>query len=143
MTQTTTADPKQEEAPAAETPQAEAPQAEAPPTEAPAVEVSDAELAEAAPVGTAQAAGQINVLLDTKVRITAALGSVTMPVRQLLELGPGAVIALDRVAGDPVDLYLNDILFATGTLVCVGEHLGVRIKEIVRPTPVEAVQAPA
>ncbi len=138
MTQTTAADPKQEETPAAETPQAETP-----PTEAPAVEVSDAELAEAAPGGATQAAGQINVLLDTKVRITATLGSATMPVRELLELGPGAVIALDRVAGEPVDLYLNDILFATGALVCVGEHLGVRIKEVLRPAPAEAAQAPA
>jgi flagellar motor switch protein FliN/FliY len=56
----------------------------------------------------------------------------------VLELGPGAVVTLDRVAGEPVDLILNGECFATGNLVVVGDRLGVRIREILS-LPAETV----
>lgn len=135
MTQAPPAEPKPETA------QADTPQADTPQADQAEVEVADAELNEAVPSGAPAPGGQIDVLLDTKVQISATLGTVRMPVRQLLESGPGAVIQLDRTAGEPVDLYLNDIRFATGHLVCVGEQLGVRIKEILRAAGDEAIQA--
>ena len=50
--------------------------------------------------------------------------------RELLEMGPGSVLKLDRQVGEPIDLFLRGVRFATGHLVVVGDHLGVRIKEI-------------
>jgi flagellar motor switch protein FliN/FliY len=97
------------------------------------VEVAEAELGEAPIGGAAAPAGQIEILLDTAVEVTAILGSVSLAVRDLLQRGPGAVIQLDRAAGEPVDLLLNGIRFATGHLVVVGDRLGIRVKEILKP----------
>lgn len=97
------------------------------------VAVQEAELEEAAPAPATGPGGQIDILLDTSVEVTASLGTVRMPVRELLEHGPGSVVQLDRAAGEPVDLLLNGIRFATGHLVVVGDRLGVRVKEILRP----------
>ncbi len=115
------------EAPAAEAP-AEA--AAAPAADAPGVEVQDAQLPEAAPEAAGGGGGQIDILLSTAVPVSATLGEVMVEVRQVLQLGQGSVIKLDRRLGEPIDLYLRGIKFATGHLVVVGDHLGVRIKEI-------------
>jgi len=99
------------------------------------VEVRDAQLGEVTDTGARAGAGaaQIDILLDTTVEIAATLGSTRMPVRQVLELGSGAVITLDRAVGEPVDLDLNGIRFATGRLVVVGDRLGIRIDQILAP----------
>ncbi len=106
------------------------------------VEVRDAELAdvESGPLtdddrGGTSGLGQIDILLDTSVEIAARLGETHLAVRELLELRPGSVLKLDRAAGDPVDLYLNGIRFATGHLVVVEDRLGIRIKEILKSDP--------
>ncbi len=65
--------------------------------------------------------------------VTACLGEVDIPVRDLLQLGAGSVLKLDRLVGQPIDLYLRGIKFATASLVVVGEQLGVKIKEILSP----------
>jgi flagellar motor switch protein FliN/FliY len=104
-----------------------------PPAQSPEVEVGEAELAEVPDSGATAPAGQIEILLDTTVEVTAVLGTVRLAVRDLLQRGPGAVIQLQREAGEPVDLLLNGIRFATGHLVVVGDRLGVRIKEILKP----------
>ena len=62
--------------------------------------------------------------------VSVCLGHAEVEVRQLLQSGPGSVLQLDKKAGEPVDLYLRGIRFATGNLVVVGEQLGVRIREI-------------
>ncbi len=102
-------------------------------TEETDVEVQEAQLEEVAEAAVAAPGGQIEILLDTTVEVAASLGSVRLPVRELLERGPGSVIRLDRAAGEPVDLLLNGIHFATGHLVVVGDRLGVRVKEVLRP----------
>jgi flagellar motor switch protein FliN len=94
------------------------------------VEVQSAELPEATDTGARVPGGQLDIILDTAVEVSVNLGEARMPARQLLELGPGAVITLDREAGQPIDLVLNGVRFATGNLVVVGDRLGVRIKEI-------------
>lgn len=93
-------------------------------------EVHEAELPEAqdAPQGTG--GGQIDILLDSPMAVTAQLGSARPPVRELLDMGPGSVLKLDRQVGEPIDLFLRGVRFATGHLVVVGDNLGVRIKEI-------------
>ncbi len=99
----------------------------------PDVEVRDAELNEVRDSGSRGGDGKINILLDTMVEVTATLGSVRMAVAQLLEMGTGSVIQLDRAAGEPVDLLLNGIPFATGSLVVVDNHLAVRLKDVRTP----------
>jgi flagellar motor switch protein FliN len=101
-----------------------------------ATEVQSAELPEAADSGARVPGGQLDIILDTAVEVSANLGDARMPARELLELGPGAVITLDREAGQPIDLILNGVRFATGNLVVVGDRLGVRIKEILAPASV-------
>lgn len=95
-----------------------------------AVEVHEAELPEAAEGASKTGAGQIDLLLETTVPITVHLGQGEMTVGELLKMGPGSVVLLDKQAGQPVDLFLRGARFATGHLVVVGEQLGVRIKEI-------------
>lgn len=112
----------------ATTPQAVADRADA------AVEVQQAELPEAEESPAAAPGGQIDLLLDATMSVSACLGEVEMEVGELLQLGPGAVVKLDRIAGEPVDLLLRGVRFATGTLVVVGERLGVRIQEILPPS---------
>ena len=97
------------------------------------VEVRDAQLGEVTDTGARAGTAQIDILLDTTVEIAATLGSTRMPVRQVLELGSGAVIPLDRAVGEPVDLDLNGIRFATGSLVVAGDQLGIRIDQILAP----------
>ena len=97
------------------------------------VDVREPELAQAMPSAGKGPGGQIDILLETNMSVSACLGEAQLPVRELLAMGPGAVLKLDRRVGEPVDLYLRGIMFARGTLVVVGEQLAVRIKEILPP----------
>ncbi len=98
-----------------------------------AVEVQDVKLPEAQDLRPKPAAGQMDLLLDVTVKVQACLGEVETQVRDLLQINTGSVITLDRQVGEPVDLYLRGTRFATGHLVVVGDHIGVRIKEILQP----------
>lgn len=93
-------------------------------------EVQSAELPPAAEGLAKAAGGQIDILLDTTMPIEVRLGEVQLEVRDLLKLTPGTVVALDKMAGEPLDLYLKGIRFAAGQLVVAGDQLGVRITEI-------------
>ncbi len=103
-------------------------------TEAPdAVEVQDAVLNEVPQRRNHQGTGKIDLLLETSVDVSAVLGSVRMPIGELLRMGTGSVLTLDREAGQPVDLLLNGIPFAKGHLVVVGDRLGIRLTEVETP----------
>ncbi len=93
-------------------------------------DVFDAELPEAIETISKARGGQIDVLLDTSMPVEVSLGSVELEVRELLQISPGSIITLDKQAGEPLDLYLKGIRFATAELVIADEKLGVRIKEI-------------
>lgn len=97
--------------------------------EAAANNVQTAEFQEAADAGPA---GQENlsVLLDIQMPITAVLGSTEVPFRRLLQLGPGSVLELDQAVGQPAELYVQGIRLATGDIVVVNEHYGLRIREV-------------
>ncbi len=73
----------------------------------------------------------IDLLMDIALDVVIELGRTTMPLKEVLELGPGAVIELDKLAGDPVDILVNDKLVARGEVVVIEENFGVRITEIV------------
>ncbi|MBI4276843.1 MAG: flagellar motor switch protein FliN [Armatimonadetes bacterium] len=75
----------------------------------------------------------INLLMDVMLEVTVELGRARMRIRDVLALGLGSVIELDRLAGESVDLYLNDRLFARGEVVVIEESFGVRITEILSP----------
>lgn len=84
-----------------------------------------------APEGEAAATnGQLDILLDMDVPVTVALGATQVPVRRLLQLGPGAVLKLEKPIEAPVDLYLKDSKFAEAEVVVVDNRFAVRIKTI-------------
>jgi flagellar motor switch protein FliN/FliY len=74
------------------------------------------------------------LIRGVEMQVTAQLGRTTMTVRELLQLGPGSVIELDRAAGSPVDLLVNGTLIARGEVVVVDEEYGIRVSQIVDPT---------
>ncbi|MED3624026.1 flagellar motor switch phosphatase FliY [Neobacillus thermocopriae] len=77
--------------------------------------------------------GNIDLLYDIPLTITVELGRTEMPIRKILELGPGSVIELDKLAGEPVDVLANQKLVAKGEVVVIEENFGVRITDIINP----------
>lgn len=77
-------------------------------------------------------ANDVTAIHDVPVNISAVLGKATMPVNQLLKLGRGAVVELDRKVGEAIDIYVNNRLVARGEVVIVDEKLGVTMTEIVK-----------
>lgn len=75
----------------------------------------------------------IDLLLDVRLQLTAELGRKELTVKDALSLGPGSVVELDRVAGEPVDLFVNGKLIARGEVVVIDENFGVRVTEVVSP----------
>ncbi len=73
----------------------------------------------------------IDLLLDVSMRVTVELGRTRMQLAQILELQHGSVVELDRLAGDPVDIFVNDCMVARGEVVIVDDKFGVRITEMV------------
>jgi len=80
---------------------------------------------------TEKAKNNIDIILDVNVEITAELGRKTMLIRDILEIGPGAILELNKLAGEPVDLLVNNKLLARGEVVVINENFGVRIIDIV------------
>lgn len=80
----------------------------------------------------------IDLLMDVPLRISVELGRTRMSVRQVLELQSGSVVELDRMAGEPVDVIVNDQLMARGEVVVVDDKFGIRITEIVTPNQRES-----
>src|SRR5689334_10052200 len=79
-----------------------------------------------------QTARDLEAVYDVPVQISAVLGRATMQVSQLLKLGRGAVVELDRKVGEAIDIYVNNRLVARGEVVVVDERLGVTMTEIVK-----------
>jgi flagellar motor switch protein FliN/FliY len=85
-----------------------------------------------APDTKPQTARDLEAVYDIPVQISAVLGRATMQVSQLLKLGRGAVVELDRRVGEAIDIYVNNRLVARGEVVVVDERLGVTMTEIVK-----------
>jgi flagellar motor switch protein FliN/FliY len=84
-------------------------------------------------VGSARGAQDLEAVYDIPVTVSAVLGKATMQVSQLLKLGRGAVVELDRKLGEAVDIYVNNRLVARGEVVMVDDsRLGVTMTEIVK-----------
>lgn len=85
----------------------------------------------AAGMQTSIPSNNIDLLLDVSMRVTVELGRTRMQLAQILELQHGSVVELDRLAGDPVDIFVNDCMVARGEVVIVDDKFGVRITEMV------------
>lgn len=74
---------------------------------------------------------KLDLLLDVPLDLCVELGRSRMTIQELLGLTPGAVIELDKIAGEPLDLIVNDRLIAKGEAVVVNDKFGIRITDIV------------
>jgi flagellar motor switch protein FliN/FliY len=73
----------------------------------------------------------LDLLMSVPLKITAELGTCKMLVEDILKLGTGSIVELDRLAGGPVDLLVNDRLVARGEVVAIDEKFGVRVTELI------------
>ena len=80
------------------------------------------------------APAKIDLILDVTLPIAVELGRARMQIQDILKLAPGSVIALDKSAGDPVELFINDCAIAKGEVVIIDENFGVRLTSIVTAT---------
>jgi flagellar motor switch protein FliN/FliY len=76
--------------------------------------------------------GDLEAVFDIPVNVSAVLGKSHLQVSQLLKLGRGAIVELDRKVGEAIDIYVNDRLVARGEVVLVDDRLGVTMTEIVK-----------
>jgi flagellar motor switch protein FliN len=76
----------------------------------------------------------MDFLLDIPLMISVELGRTKMLINDLLQLGQGSVIELDKLAGEPMEIYVNNRLIARGEVVVVNEKFGVRLTDIISPS---------
>jgi len=76
---------------------------------------------------------RLDMLLDVPLDVNVELGRTRMTIQDLLQLGPGSVIELDKVAGEALDILVNGRLVARGEAVVVNDKFGIRITDIVSP----------
>lgn len=123
-------------APAAPPPQsyAPAPVAYAPPPPPPPVNAQPAQFAPFGAGGmTMTPPSGLDLVLDVPLKVTVELGRTRMQIRDVLDLGKGSVVELDKLAGEPVDLLVNGKLIARGEVVVIDENFGIRVTDIVSP----------
>ncbi|MDX1961450.1 MAG: flagellar motor switch protein FliN [Leptospiraceae bacterium] len=87
-----------------------------------------------ATAGQPSGATNLNLLMDVQMSVTVELGRTKMYIKDILGLGEGSIIELDKLAGEPVDLLVNGKLIAKGEVVVIDENFGVRVTDIVSPT---------
>ncbi|MCW5700494.1 MAG: flagellar motor switch protein FliN [Rhodospirillales bacterium] len=98
----------------------------------PAVGDSDDGLAQSQDAAARRSVRDLEAVYDIPVQVSAVLGKASMEVNQLLKLGRGAVVELDRKVGEAIDIYVNNRLVARGEVVVVEDRLGVTMTEIVK-----------
>ncbi len=105
-----------------------------PPPSQPAVEARPVQFA---PLQVSQASAvppkNIELILDVPLKVTVELGKTRMLIRDILNLGPGSIIELDKLAGEPVEILVNGKPIARGEVVVIDENFGVRITDIISP----------
>jgi len=94
-------------------------------------QVQEVQLPEAPADNGSASGGQLDILLDMGIPISVVLGQTQIPIRRLLQLGPGSVLQLEKSIEAPADLYLKDSKFAEADIVVVEDRFAVRIKQIV------------
>ncbi len=77
--------------------------------------------------------GNIGLLMDVSMQLTVELGRTKMLIKDILGMGEGTIVELDKLAGEPVDLLVNGKLIAKGEVVVIDENFGVRVTDIISP----------
>ena len=80
--------------------------------------------------GNSKALDGLGFVMDVPIEVTVEIGRRSMKIADILRLGPGSVLELDKVSGEPLDIYVNGRLIARGEAVVVGDHYGVRLTEV-------------
>jgi len=75
---------------------------------------------------------EMEAVLDVKLEVTAVLGTAFMPISQILKLGRGAVVELDRSVGEDIELHANNQLIARGEVIVVEDRLGVTVNDVIK-----------
>ncbi|MFD2171348.1 flagellar motor switch phosphatase FliY [Tumebacillus lipolyticus] len=114
---------------------AEAAATMAAPRQQPSVNVQPVQFASFdATAGTGSQPSNLDLLLDVPLTITVELGRTKKLIKDILELVPGSIVQLDKLAGDPVDIMVNNKLVAKGEVVVIDENFGVRVTDIISPS---------
>lgn len=110
-------------------------------TEAPHTTVQSFEFPDLVTAGGATiAANRVSMLSDVNLNIRIELGRTRMLVEDVLQLGEGSVVELDKLAGDPVDVYVNDRLVARGEVLVLNDNFCVRISDVLSRDPHRVIQ---
>ena len=83
-------------------------------------------------LGVEIASTEMQAVLDVNVEITAVLGTAKMPISQILKLGRGAVVELERSVGEDIEIHANNKIVARGEVIVVDDRLGVNMTEVVK-----------
>ena len=89
-----------------------------------------AELAKAEQSGAAQDSGALELLSDIPVELSVEIGRTRLTISQILKLSQGSVVELDVLAGEPLNIYVNQVLIAQGEVVTVNDRFGIRLTDI-------------
>ncbi|QLA68079.1 flagellar motor switch protein FliN [Enterobacter pasteurii] len=76
----------------------------------------------------------LNLILDIPVKMTVELGRTKMTIKELLRLSQGSIVALEGLAGEPLDILINGYLIAQGEVVVISDKFGIRITDIITPS---------
>lgn len=93
-------------------------------------QAQNVEFTEAADSNSSSGEGNLDLLLDITMSVTVNLGDAQVPIKRLLQLGPGSVLQLNKLIDEPVELYVQGNKFATGDIVVVDGQFAIRIKEV-------------
>jgi flagellar motor switch protein FliN len=96
-------------------------------------EISKAEFHELGSAGTPRPVLDVDFILDIPLTLTVELGRSRLLISELLQLGQGSVVELTKLAGEPMDIFVNQRLIARGEVVVVNEKFGVRLTDIISP----------
>ncbi len=88
--------------------------------------------------GQTMTGNNIDLIIDVPLQVTVVLGKTKKNIREILELGMGSVIVLDRLAGEMVDVLVNGKIFARGEVVVINDNYGVRITELTEASQVKS-----
>ena len=101
-----------------------------------AAPVARAQFNDLGPKGAAPSGQEVNLnlILDVAVTLALEVGRARMSVRELLQLAPGAIVELDRLASEPLDVLVNGVRIARGEVVGVNEKCGIRLTDVVSAT---------
>ncbi len=102
-----------------------------PETEPSQVEAQPAEFSDLQQEGEGQGELNLELIMDVPLNVTLEVGRATLNVRDLLKLSQGSVVELDKLAGEPLDVYVNGTLIAHGEVVVVNDKFGIRLIDVV------------